>query len=186
MRLGLLSQLQEPSITSSGTEPRAVHQDFWRIELSDLEWELGAGAGGLSSAEAAARRVRFGANTLGERRLSHCFRRDGSSSRSPPRSWSFLFCGRAAIRCAAGRIRCSPPLQWSSSGWPCCCRSRRSRRLARSYQDLVDLPAGDRRGGGVLSAACPDREEPVLSPAATRRRGFRAADAAAFSADRAV
>jgi Cation transporter/ATPase, N-terminus len=68
MRLRLLSQLQEPSITPSGTEPRAVHQDFWRIELSDLERELGAGAGGLSSAEAAARRVRFGANTLGERR----------------------------------------------------------------------------------------------------------------------
>jgi Cation transport ATPase (P-type) len=61
-----------------------------------------------------------------------------------------------------------------------------ARRLVRIYPALIDFPAGDWRVGGVLSAACPDREEPVLSSAATRRRGFRAANAAAFSADRAV
>jgi Mg2+-importing ATPase len=44
---------------------------FWQITLADLERQLGAGPAGLSSAEAAARRLRYGPNTLeGRRRLS--------------------------------------------------------------------------------------------------------------------
>ena len=44
---------------------------FWQIALADLERQLGAGPSGLSSAEAAKRRLRFGPNTLeGHRRLS--------------------------------------------------------------------------------------------------------------------
>ena len=41
---------------------------FWQIALADLERRLGAGRDGLSSAEAAARRLRYGPNTLEERR----------------------------------------------------------------------------------------------------------------------
>src|SRR6202040_1865072 len=41
---------------------------FWQIALADLERQLGAGRNGLSSAEAAARRLRYGPNTLEERR----------------------------------------------------------------------------------------------------------------------
>src|SRR6202043_485286 len=41
---------------------------FWQIALADLERQLGAGRNGLSSGEAAARRLRYGPNTLEERR----------------------------------------------------------------------------------------------------------------------
>ena len=41
---------------------------FWQIALVDLERKLSTGRSGLSSAEAAARRLRYGPNTLGERR----------------------------------------------------------------------------------------------------------------------
>jgi cation transport ATPase-like protein len=41
---------------------------FWQIALADLELQLGTGRNGLSSAEAAARRLRYGPNTLEERR----------------------------------------------------------------------------------------------------------------------
>jgi len=44
---------------------------FWQIPLADLKRQLGAGASGLSSAEAAARLLRYGPNTLeGQRGLS--------------------------------------------------------------------------------------------------------------------
>ena len=41
---------------------------FWQIALADLERQLGASSNGLSSTEAAARRLRYGPNTLEERR----------------------------------------------------------------------------------------------------------------------
>jgi len=41
--------------SDSGPEPK-----FWQIALADLERQLGAGRNGLSSAEAAARRLRYG------------------------------------------------------------------------------------------------------------------------------
>src|ERR1700751_5138695 len=41
---------------------------FWQIALPDLERELGADAKALTASEAAARRLRYGPNTLGERR----------------------------------------------------------------------------------------------------------------------
>lgn len=41
---------------------------FWQIPLADLERQLGAGAGGLSSAEAATRLQRYGPNRLEARR----------------------------------------------------------------------------------------------------------------------
>ncbi len=47
----------------SGPEPK-----FWQIALADLERQLGADRNGLSSAEVAARRLRYGPNTLEERR----------------------------------------------------------------------------------------------------------------------
>jgi len=47
----------------SGPEPK-----FWQIALADLERRLGADRNGLSSAEVAARRLRYGPNTLEERR----------------------------------------------------------------------------------------------------------------------
>ena len=47
----------------SGPEP-----NFWQIALADLEQQLGADRNGLSSAEVAARRLRYGPNTLEERR----------------------------------------------------------------------------------------------------------------------
>ena len=44
---------------------------FWQIALADLDHQLGAGRGGLSSAEVASRRLRYGPNTLEARaRLS--------------------------------------------------------------------------------------------------------------------
>ena len=46
-------------------------QKFWQIGLADLELQLGASRNGLSSAEIAARRLRYGPNILEERlRLS--------------------------------------------------------------------------------------------------------------------
>jgi len=41
---------------------------FWQIALADLERQLGTGRNGLSSAGAGARRLRYGPNTLEERR----------------------------------------------------------------------------------------------------------------------
>ena len=41
---------------------------FWQIALADLKRQLGAGPNGPSSTEAAARRLRYGPNTLEERR----------------------------------------------------------------------------------------------------------------------
>src|SRR5271167_3966488 len=41
---------------------------FWQIALADLERELGTDRTGLSSAEAAVRRLRYGPNALEERR----------------------------------------------------------------------------------------------------------------------
>jgi Mg2+-importing ATPase len=41
---------------------------FWQISLADLEQQLGTGRDGLSTVEAVARRARYGANTLEERR----------------------------------------------------------------------------------------------------------------------
>src|SRR5215470_3524728 len=41
---------------------------FWQIALADLERQLSASPNGLSSTEAAARRLRYGPNTLEERR----------------------------------------------------------------------------------------------------------------------
>src|SRR5580700_5628251 len=41
---------------------------FWQLAIADLEQQLGAGRDGLSSTEAASRRVRYGPNSLEERR----------------------------------------------------------------------------------------------------------------------
>jgi P-type Mg2+ transporter len=41
---------------------------FWQLAVADLERELGSGRDGLSSAEAQARQIRYGPNTLEERR----------------------------------------------------------------------------------------------------------------------
>jgi P-type Mg2+ transporter len=49
--------------SDSGPEPK-----FWQIALADLERQLGASPNGLSAAEAAVRRLRYGPNTLEERR----------------------------------------------------------------------------------------------------------------------
>jgi hypothetical protein len=51
-------------ISDSGPERK-----FWQITLADLERQLGAGPAGLSSTEAAARRLRYGPNTLEEQML---------------------------------------------------------------------------------------------------------------------
>src|SRR5271163_4739613 len=45
-----------------------LEQKFWQVALSDLEKQLAAGRNGLSSAEAAERRLRYGPNTLEKRR----------------------------------------------------------------------------------------------------------------------
>src|ERR1700736_6186548 len=50
------------------TSDRGPERKFWQIALADLERQLGAGRNGISSAEAAARRLRYGPNTLEERR----------------------------------------------------------------------------------------------------------------------
>ena len=50
------------------TSDSGPERKFWQIALADLERQLGAGPNGLSSAEAAARRLRYGPNTLEERR----------------------------------------------------------------------------------------------------------------------
>jgi Mg2+-importing ATPase len=53
------------------TSRSGPERKFWQIALADLERQLGAGPHGLSSPEAAARRIRNGPNTLeGHRRLS--------------------------------------------------------------------------------------------------------------------
>ena len=49
------------------TSDSGAERKFWQIALTDLERQLGAGRNGLSSAEAAARRLRYGPNTLEER-----------------------------------------------------------------------------------------------------------------------
>ena len=50
------------------TSDSGPERKFWQIALADLERQLGAGRNGLTSAEAAARRLRYGPNTLEERR----------------------------------------------------------------------------------------------------------------------
>jgi Mg2+-importing ATPase len=50
------------------TSDSGPEREFWQIALADLERQLGAGRNGLTSAEAAARRLRYGPNTLEERR----------------------------------------------------------------------------------------------------------------------
>jgi len=50
------------------TSDSGPERKFWQIALADLERQLGAGRNGISSAEAAARRLRNGPNTLEERR----------------------------------------------------------------------------------------------------------------------
>jgi P-type Mg2+ transporter len=53
------------------TSDTGPERKFWQITFADLEKEFGAGRNGLSSAEAAARRLRYGPNTLeAHRRLS--------------------------------------------------------------------------------------------------------------------
>ena len=54
---------RRPMIHSGEPDP-----NFWQIALPDLEKQLAAGRNGLSSAEAAARRLRYGPNTLEARR----------------------------------------------------------------------------------------------------------------------
>ena len=46
----------------------APSANFWQIPLAELQRQLGAGSNGLSSAEAVARLLRYGANTLDARR----------------------------------------------------------------------------------------------------------------------
>jgi Mg2+-importing ATPase len=50
----------EEFVTPNGAAPRT----FWQIPLAELKQRLGAGPGGLSSAEAAARLARYGPNAL--------------------------------------------------------------------------------------------------------------------------
>jgi hypothetical protein len=50
------------------TSDSGRERKFWQIALTDLERQLGAGRNGISSAEAAVRRLRYGPNTLEERR----------------------------------------------------------------------------------------------------------------------
>jgi P-type Mg2+ transporter len=50
------------------TAASELGQKFWQITLLDLEKQLAADGNGLSSAEAVARRLRYGPNTLEERR----------------------------------------------------------------------------------------------------------------------
>jgi P-type Mg2+ transporter len=46
----------------------APERKFWQVALADLEQQLGTGRNGLTSAEAATRRLRYGPNTLEARR----------------------------------------------------------------------------------------------------------------------
>src|SRR6202158_1112677 len=58
-------------IASPMNSDSRAQQKFWQRAIGDLEGELGSGKDGLSSAEAAARRVRYGPNILEQRqRLS--------------------------------------------------------------------------------------------------------------------
>ncbi len=50
------------------SDSSSLDRKFWQIALTDLERQLGAGRNGLTSAEAAARRLHYGPNTLDERR----------------------------------------------------------------------------------------------------------------------
>ena len=50
------------------TAASELERKFWQIALPDLEKQLAADGNGLSSAEAVARRLRYGPNTLEERR----------------------------------------------------------------------------------------------------------------------
>ena len=50
------------------TSDSGSERNFWQIALADLERQLGVDRNGLSSAEAMARRLRYGPNTLEERR----------------------------------------------------------------------------------------------------------------------
>ena len=66
------------------TSDSGAERKFWQIALADLERQIGAGRNGLSSAEAAARRLRYGPNTLEERRVCLC--RSNSSAGFATRS----------------------------------------------------------------------------------------------------
>ena len=50
------------------TSDSAPERKFWQVALADLEQQLGTGRNGLTSAEAATRRLRYGPNTLEARR----------------------------------------------------------------------------------------------------------------------
>ena len=50
------------------TSDGGCERKFWQVALTDLERQLGTGRNGLSSAEAAARQLRYGPNILEERR----------------------------------------------------------------------------------------------------------------------
>ena len=50
------------------TSDSGPERKFWQIALADLEKQLAAGGNGLTSIEAAARRLRYGPNSLEERR----------------------------------------------------------------------------------------------------------------------
>ncbi len=80
----------------SGPEPK-----FWQIPLADLEQRLGADRNGLSSAEVAARRVRYGPNTLEERRRLSLSGGGQSNGGSPTCSATAI--SRAAIYAARAR-----------------------------------------------------------------------------------
>jgi Cation transporter/ATPase, N-terminus len=65
------------------TSDSGAERKFWQVALTDLERQLGAGPNGLSSTEAAARRLRYGPNTLEERGVCPC--RANSSAGSATR-----------------------------------------------------------------------------------------------------
>ena len=50
------------------TSDSGPERNFWQIAIADLEKQLATGRDGLSSAEVASRRLRYGPNTLEERR----------------------------------------------------------------------------------------------------------------------
>jgi magnesium-transporting ATPase (P-type) len=59
------------STGGSGGFKEPVIQKFWQLPISTLEQEIGSGPNGLTTADAALRRARFGPNVLEQqRRLS--------------------------------------------------------------------------------------------------------------------
>ena len=65
------------------TSDSGPERKFWQIAIADLEKQLAADANGLSSAEAAARRLRYGPNTLEAQRRRSLLREFLSRFRSP-------------------------------------------------------------------------------------------------------